>query len=89
MYEFRWNELDVEHIAEHGVSPAEAEYVVRAARRPFPEYRGDGKWYAAGRTSDGQYIQVIYVLTPADVDFVIHARPLTDTEKKRYRRRRR
>jgi hypothetical protein len=34
-------------------------------------------------------MQVIFVLDPDDTIFVIHARPLTDWEKRRYRRRKR
>ena len=37
----------------------------------------------------GHFLQVIYVLDPDDNVFVIHSRPLTDREKKRYRRRKR
>lgn len=31
-------------------------------------------------------IQVIYVVDPDDTLYVIHARPLTDREKRRFRR---
>ncbi|HWE96123.1 MAG TPA: hypothetical protein VG269_19320 [Tepidisphaeraceae bacterium] len=33
------------------------------------------------------YLQVIYVFSPEDVVFVIHAMPLTDRQKQQYRRR--
>src|SRR6185437_2088639 len=63
---FSWN---VEHIARHGVDPAEAEYVVKHARRPFPESIGDSKWLVRGRSRDGRWLQVIYVYPDdADVD---------------------
>jgi uncharacterized DUF497 family protein len=80
MYEFRWNQANVEHIAEHGVSAEEAEWVVQHARRPFPEYRGESKWRVWGQTEHGRYLQVVYVFDPADVIYVIHARPLEDTD---------
>ena len=41
---FRWNDWNIEHIAEHGVSPEEAEWVVDHARRPYPELREENKW---------------------------------------------
>ncbi|MGO8745340.1 MAG: hypothetical protein ACLQNE_05070 [Thermoguttaceae bacterium] len=85
--EFRWNEWNVEHIAEHGVSPVEAERVVEAARRPYPLARPDDKWLVIGRGSGGRWLQVVYVLSPEDTVFVIHARPLTDREKRRQRKR--
>ena len=89
MADFRWNPWNLEHIEKHGVSPLDAEYVVRHARPPYPEYRGDGKWAVAGQTREGYYIQVIYVLDPDKTIFVIHSRPLKMNEKRKYRRRRR
>ena len=89
MYEFRWNAWNVEHIAEHGVSPAEAEHVVNGARAPYPRYEGEGKYSVRGQTWAGRYLQVIYIFDPEEVVYVIHARPLTDAEKRRLRRTRR
>ena len=88
-YEFRWNRWNVEHIGEHGVSLQEAEYVVQRARAPYPEYRSDGKYLVIGQGPDGTYLQVIFVLDPEDQVYVIHARPLSENEKWRYRRRKR
>jgi hypothetical protein len=34
-----WDEWNVEHIDEHGMSPAEAEHVVKHAEPPFPRPR--------------------------------------------------
>jgi uncharacterized DUF497 family protein len=45
------------------------------------------KYYVAGQTREGQYIQVAYVLDPDDTAYIIHARPLTGPEKRKYRRR--
>lgn len=89
MYEFRWNEWSIEHIGTHDIVPEEAEYVLNHARRPYPQRLGDGKYIVVGQTSDGKYVQVIYVFDPPDVVFVIHARPLRDHEKRRLKRRRR
>jgi uncharacterized DUF497 family protein len=85
--QFRWNEWNLEHIAEHGVSPEEAKWVVETARRPYPMARPDDKWLAVGRGRSGRWLQVIYILDSEDVVFVIHARPLTENEKRRVRRR--
>ena len=81
---FRWNTWNIEHLAQHGVSPEEAEQVVRGAR---PLYRGDGKYLVQGRGSGGRWLQVIYVLDDDGTIFVIHSRPLTDREKRRWRRK--
>jgi uncharacterized protein len=85
--EFRWNAWNIEHVAKHGVSPAEAEGVVRTARRPYPEAREDDKWRVAGRGIGGRWLQVIFVFDPEDMVYVIHARPLTEREKRRERKR--
>ena len=89
MYEFRWNGWNLDKLDKHGVSPFDAEYVVNHAKPPFPEYRGDEKWRVWGQTITGDYLQVVYLLESSDVVFVIHARPLTDAEKRQLRRRRR
>lgn len=88
-YEFRWNAWNVEHIAEHGLEPRDAEFVVNHARRPWPEKIGDGKWRVWGAAPDGDLLQVIYIFSPTDVVFVIHAMPLPDNLKRQYRRRKR
>jgi uncharacterized DUF497 family protein len=85
--QFRWNEWNVDHIAEHGVSPEEAEWVVDHASRPYPDARPDGKRFVVGRGYGGRWLQVVYIYDPEDVVYVIHARPLRDHEKRRSRRR--
>ena len=88
MLEFRWNLWNTQHIAEHGVTVSEAQYVANGARQPYPKIIGKGKWLVIGQTSAGRYLQVIYIDDDdADTVFVIHARELTGAEKRRYRRR--
>lgn len=85
---FRWNEWNHDHIAMHGVVPEEAEYIVNHATAPYPQMVGDGKWRVRGQSYSGRYLQVLYVIED-DQYYVIHARGLTDTEKRQLRRRRR
>ena len=85
--QFRWNDCNIDHIAVHGVSPEEAELVVEHARRPYPQAREDEKRFVIGQGYGGRWLQVIYIYDPEDVVYVIHARPLTDREKSRARRR--
>lgn len=87
MLEYRWNRWNVQHIAEHGIVPEDAEYVMNRARSPYPRYEGDGRYRAIGRRADGTYMQVVFVFDPPGVVYVIHARPLTDREKRAFRRR--
>ncbi len=84
---FRWNEWNRDHIGAHGILPEEAEFVVRNARPPYPEERGDDKWRVWGQTDSGRFLQVVFLVDPNERIYIIHARPLTDREKKRYRRR--
>jgi uncharacterized protein len=85
--EFRWNAWNVDHIAKHGVKPGQVEYVVRRARPPFPHQVGDEKFIMVGPDEFGLLLRVIYIADPDETAFVIHAMPLTDRDKKKYRRR--
>jgi uncharacterized DUF497 family protein len=84
---FRWNDWNVAHIASHGITPCEAEYVVEHATRPWPANVGKGRYEVVGRGLDGEYLHVVYIFSPPGVVYVIHARPLREIEKRRYRRR--
>ena len=83
-YDFRWVPWNLDHATQHGVTVAECEQVVRAGR-----YRqaGGGKYRAVSLGNGGRWLQVVFALTEDHEVFVIHARPLTDTEKRRERRR--
>lgn len=85
--EFRWNAWNEAHLAKHDVSPTEAEEVVIGARSPFPLVQADEKYLVWGPAESGRLLQIVFVIDPDDSVFVIHGRPLTDPEKKRYRRR--
>jgi uncharacterized DUF497 family protein len=85
--EFRWIDWNQDHVAEHGVDPDEAEMVVRGARSPFPRKIEGDKWLVVGRGRGGRFLQVIYVVDPDKSIFIIHARPISEREKRRLRRR--
>jgi len=89
--EFVWNENNVQHIAKHGIRPAEAEFVVERAKPPYPQMIGGAKRIVVGTLPDGRHVQVIYVPSRSNrrAVYVIHARELTDREKRRLRRRKR
>jgi uncharacterized DUF497 family protein len=84
---FRWTDWNRNHVADHGVEREEAEEIVRQASPPFPRKIGNSKWLVIGRGRGGRLLQVIYILDPDETVFIIHARPITDREKRRYRRR--
>lgn len=83
---FRWNPWNVAHLRRHGIDPEEAEDVVLEADAPYPTYRGDGKWAVWGPGRGGRYVQVVFILDDDETAFIIHARPLTEREKRRFRR---
>ena len=59
-------------------------------RPPFmrpPRYDGERTYRTWGQTAAGRYLQVIYIFSPPGVVYVIHARNLTEPEKRRLRRR--
>lgn len=62
MMVFAWDDVNREHIAKHGVSPEEAEHVVRFAGAPFPETIEGDKLVVWGATPPGRHLQVIYVM---------------------------
>ena len=85
--DFRWNAWNEEHIERHGVAIEEAEHVVQSARAPYPLAQHDERYLVWGPGVGGRLLQVVFVIDPDSTIFVIHARPLTEKEKKRYRRR--
>ena len=86
---FRWNEWNLDHATIHGLAQWECEYLVEHSRSPYPEYVGEGKYLVLGQLPDGMYAQVICIYSPPGVVYVVHARPSTDRERRRFRRRRR
>jgi uncharacterized DUF497 family protein len=87
--EFRWNGHNEDHIAEHGVTPEEAEFVVNQPARGFPRREEQSKYRVWGQSGSGRYLQVVYIFSPPGVVYVIHARDLDHDEKRRLRRVRR
>ena len=59
---FQWDAKNLEHIGEHGVTPHEAEFVIRHAKPPFPKQLPDGKSLVWGVSDSGEYLQVIFVI---------------------------
>lgn len=85
-YRFWWDELNIEHIADHGVEPYEAEealddaFIVRAGRDRYAAY---------GQSDSGRYLLVVYAKKSDQRIRVITARDLTAAEKKSLKQRRR
>ena len=84
--EFRWIQWNLDKVQSHGVTPQEAEYVVEWATNPHPLHREDDKFLVWGPTSAGRLLQIVFLLDEDDTVFIIHARPLTDKERRRRRK---
>lgn len=84
--DFRWNEWNTEHVARHEVEPEAAELVVEGARAPYPRRIDEDKLLVWGPGPAGELLQVIFVLDEDGTAFILHARPLSEREKRRYRR---
>lgn len=84
--EFRWNDWNIEHLAKHGVDPDEAEQVITQARAPYPMSRSDDKYLVWGPGRADRLLQVVFVVDDDGTVFVIHARRLTEREKRQFRR---
>ncbi len=81
-------ETDLPHIYGHGVTEAEAEFILR---HPGEDRSGrDGSRHALGQTGSGRYLHVIYVPdVKGDGVFVVTAYELRGKALQAYRRRRR
>ena len=84
--DFRWNDWNEEHVEKHGVSFAEAEHIVERAQSPFPRMIEDDKRLVWGRGRGGRLLQVIFLVDEDEAIYIIHARPLMEREKGRFRR---
>jgi uncharacterized DUF497 family protein len=82
--EFRWNAWNLDHATRHGISSDESETLVR---RGPARHIGENKYRVRGRGIGDRLIQVIYVIDQSESLYIIHARPLTDREKRQLRKR--
>jgi uncharacterized protein len=85
-YRFWWDEDNIEHIANHGVEPYEAEEVVDDSSRLLKA--GQDRYAAYGQTFGGRYLLVVFAVKSENRIRVITARDLTTAEKRQLRRRR-
>lgn len=87
--DFRWIEWNIEKVEGHGVAPEEAESAVRASNAPYPRRGHDERWFVWGQSEQGRFLQVVFLEDEDGTYFVIHARPLDNAEKRRFRRQQR
>jgi len=81
-------ETGLPHIFGHGVTEAEAEWVIRHAQEDEASERDSRQ--ALGQTEAGRYLRVIYVPDhEGDGVFVVTAYPLAGKQLRAFRRRKR
>lgn len=84
-YSFWWEEDNIEHIANHGVEPFEAEEAIDNER--LIKRGGKGKYLAYGQTDSGRYLLVVFAPKSNARLRVVTARDMTPVEKRQTRRR--
>jgi uncharacterized DUF497 family protein len=82
-FRFWWDEENIEHIANHGVEPGEAEAAIENAS--LLRKTGRGKYIAYGKTDSDRLLIVIYAPKDKGRIRVVTARDMTPTEKRQYR----
>ena len=86
--ELIWPHDRVEHIAAHGVRPAEVEELCFGNSLVL-RGRTEGEnpvYYVLGQTDAGRYLFCVVIQFPDGKGYPITARTMTDNEQKRYRR---
>ncbi|MFN8443296.1 MAG: BrnT family toxin [Caldilineaceae bacterium] len=82
-FRFWWDEENIEHIANHGVEPAEAEAAIENAS--LLRKVGRGKLIAYGKTDSGRLLIVIYAPKDKGRIRIVTARDMTPNEKHQFR----
>jgi uncharacterized DUF497 family protein len=88
IHELVWPQDRIDHIARHGVTPEEVEQVCFG--HPFVQRaRSEGEnpvYYVLGQSDAGRYLFCVVIHFPDSKGCPVTARPMTDKEKRRYRR---
>ncbi len=87
--EFDWDDANVEHIAQHGIEPEEAEdALLDPDGKDVDAYnrRGEKRFAYLGATQGGRLLFVVFTERKAKLR-VLSARDADVGEKRRYRRR--
>jgi uncharacterized DUF497 family protein len=84
--DLNWDEENLDHIAAHTVEPDEVEDVCYGSA--LIERASEGKHVLLGQTADGRYLFVVVAHKGKGVFRVITARDMTESERRRFSRRR-
>ena len=83
-----WPEERIDHIARHGVTPAEVEEVCfgKSFVRRAKSEGANPVYYVMGQTGAGRYLFCVVIRFPDGNVFPVTAREMTTKEKRRYRK---
>lgn len=81
-----WDEHNLEHIARHDVEDCEVEEVVWGDP-VFRRVRRTDRYQGFGQTEAGRYLMVVIDRLQGDNFYVVTARDMTRTERRRFARR--
>ena len=85
--EIIWPEERIEHIARHGITPAEVEETCFG--KPLVQRaKSEGEnpiYYLLGQTAAGRYLLCVVIRFPDGNGYPVTAREMTASEKRRYR----
>jgi uncharacterized DUF497 family protein len=83
---FEWDSDNIEHIAQHRISPDEVEDVA-FDDEPWIKRGREGSRYLLGYTVAGRYLFIVYILKSRGVARVITAMDMDEKTRKMYKRR--
>ena len=86
IHELIWPEDRIDHIARHGVTPAEVEEAC-FGKALVQRARSEGEnpvYYVLGQTAAGRYLFCVVIQFPDGRGYPVTARPMTDKERRRY-----
>ena len=84
--EHDWDDVNIEHIAGHGVIPQEVEEA--CFNEPLVRKIRKNRYIVYGRNDSGRYLFIVTIYKGKGVVRVITARDMTDSEHRLYNRKR-
>jgi len=83
--ELQWDDENIEHIGSHGIAPSEVEDVCFGPHINYPARYG--RYLVYGKTYHGKYIRVVLERLYGITFRPKTSYPMTESEKKKYRKR--
>ena len=85
--EYDWDDINIEHLAEHGVTPQDVEEA--CFNQPLIMRAGTSRYIVYGRSDSGRYLFIVAIHKEKGLIRIISARGMSKSECKLYNRKRR